>query len=405
MRRGSRARAHRLGAAMTGGPAFEELFGEGFPYVLLVLHRLGVPERDEEDRVQDVFFAVFQRLPTYDPARPLRPWLHGITFHVVTNHYARTWREVLMDDVEEPIDQAMDPEQATSETTDRELLIQLMQELDLDHRVVISMYIDGIEMPDVARELGIAVATAYKRLDTARRRLQVAVLRVQRDRRARGAAVVPLHLAALFAADRTIPDVPADMRARVWSRLQAATRTLPSTGNAPPVPTDSTVLSAARAAARMAARVAPYVVSAAVGAAWMYGCPDRPSRPPAPIVQAVRLSSPADPVPSALATAPPAPPSSVAGALATVTPATASAAIGARAAAEAEEESLLFRARVAHAHGDTSGALDALNEHEHKYPHGELAGDREQLRAELELEQLVDLQSAAPSAAPRAPLR
>src|ERR1700733_1866567 len=120
-------------AGMTGGPSFKEVFQEGFPYVRHVLRRLGVPKRDRDDRAQDVFLAAYQSLPTYDAARPLRPWLHGVAFRVVSNdrRLARNRNEVIVDDVVELADPARSPEEAAAETMDRELLIQLMQGLDL----------------------------------------------------------------------------------------------------------------------------------------------------------------------------------------------------------------------------------------------------------------------------------
>jgi RNA polymerase sigma-70 factor, ECF subfamily len=272
---------------MTAPPTFEEVLQKGLPYVLHVLHRLGVDERDREDRVQDVLLAVHQSLSTFDHTRPLRPWLHGITFHVVTNQRPR--RERLMDDEAEPIDTALDPEQATAEARDRARLHQWMQQLDLDHRVVISMHIDGIEMPDIVRELGIALPTGYKRLATAKERLQAAAMReAARDRRVAegGVAAVPFSLAAFLALDRAIPEVAADVRALVLSRVHAeiARRALAAVGGASPVQG-----SGAPPALGLAARAAPHAVpflfgafgGAVVGAAAMYAYVVKPAPLPA----------------------------------------------------------------------------------------------------------------------------
>ncbi len=223
------ARAQGRGAGMTQDPSFARVLDE-VPYVWRVLRRLGVRRDDWEDRTQDVLLASHERLPTFDRTRPLRPWLHGIAFHVVENQRARAHnrREVLVADVVDPIDEGPDPEQLTMERRDHDLLIRLMQGLDLDHRAVVSMHIDGIAMEDAARELNIAVPTAYKRLDTARTKLQAAVARSQRPSRTAGAMPVLLTLDALIAAERARPDdIPADVLERLRSRLHDAVRELP----------------------------------------------------------------------------------------------------------------------------------------------------------------------------------
>jgi RNA polymerase sigma-70 factor (ECF subfamily) len=385
---------------MTGGPSFDEVFDEGLVYVLHVLRRLGVPDRDRDDCAQDVFLAVYTSLPTYNPAHPLRPWLHGIAFHVVDNMYWRRRREVLVGDVAEPIDQALDPEQATAETMERELLIRLMQELDLAHRAVVSMHIDGDDMEDIARELGIGVSTGYKRLESARRTLEAAVTRERRNRRASAAMVaVPLSLAALFEADRTIPDIPADVRARLRSRVHAATRALASTGIAPPSTPGSGSAHAADIARRVARRIAPYVLGAVAGAGgmYLYMCSAPSPQPPVPITRSAPLAGSADAVLPIVAMVPP---GSVPPAVATAKASAATAAT----AAEEDELGLISEARSARLRGDTSGALDALNKHARKYLHGELAGDREGLRSLIEQERLAGSQSVAPGT-PSRPLR
>src|SRR6187402_428906 len=67
-------------------PDFRALFETQFSYVWNVLKRLGVAERDLEDLAQQVFLQVHARLSTYDPRRPLRPWLFSFAFHAASNY-------------------------------------------------------------------------------------------------------------------------------------------------------------------------------------------------------------------------------------------------------------------------------------------------------------------------------
>jgi len=394
--------ARRTGAGvagMSGAPSFDEVFDQGFPYVCHVLRRLGVPRADREDRAQDVFLAVHQSLATYDPARALRPWLHGVTFHVVSNHQglARNRREVIMDDVADPIDEALDPEQTTATTMERDLLIRLMQGLDLEHRAVVSMHIDEIAVPDIARALGIAEATAYKRLDAARSKLQAAAARTPREQRA---GAVPFSLGALLAVDRSIPEVSAELRARVRSRLQGAIGALPAVVGAGPAQASAAV----RWAGRVASRVGPYLVGVAVGAGGMYAYM-RPLPSRAESAQGVALPALAEvrtPTVEPTATGPVASAAGVPPMVGSVTVAKATASAGVPTAGpEENEEALIQRARIAYAHGNTSSAIDALNLHARRYPRGQLAADREALRGQvLEHQRVAGAVSAATSTAP-----
>jgi RNA polymerase sigma factor (sigma-70 family) len=399
---------------MTGEPSFDRVFDEG-PYVWRVLRRLGVREADREDRAQDVLLAAYQSFPTFDPARALRPWLHGIAFHVVENQRARAHnrREVLMDDdVAERIDEGPGPEQATVEKLDRELLIRLMQGLDLDHRAVVSMHIDGVAMEDIARELGIAVATAYKRLDTSRRKLQAAVARAQRAPRAAGAPPVALSLAALFAAERNRPDdIPADVLARLRVWLPNAVRGVPvgSTAPSPPAAPGATAPAVARLAARVMrstfvhGAVAGLIAGGLGGAVGMYYYLTHPMGPsPAPTAQSAprpvlagAMETSATAMPASSAVAPPSPPTAM---MAT----TATAKVTATAPDESETD-LIQTARMAYAHGNTSSALDALNRHARRYPRGQLATDRELLRAQVLEAQRAAATASAAAGAPVAP--
>ncbi len=357
--------------------------------MLCVLRRLCVPGKDRDDLAQEVLFAAHRRLPSFERGRPLRPWLHGIAFNVAKRHRARAHnrREVLMDDeFRELMVRGPDPEDATAERKYRELLFRLMQGLDLDHRAVVSMHIDGTEMADIARELGIALATAYKRLETARAKLQAALARTQRAPRKAGAAVVPLTLDGLFAAERNAPDdIPESVVDRLRARLRDAVLAAPA-------------LRSALTRGLVTGAVGGVVAGGAAGAALMYHLLMGHAEPSA---AAIASSAPSAVPAGAIASAVLSPPATSA-ATEPAPPAISSQATTARgtAAGRAEdEETLIQTARMAYAHGETAQALDALNRHARRYPRGELAVDREALRGQvLEHRRVAGAASAAPSA-------
>ena len=65
---------------------FTGLFAAEFDYVWASLRRLGVNERDVEDIAHDVFLHVYRKLGSYDPKRPVRPWLFGFAYRAASDY-------------------------------------------------------------------------------------------------------------------------------------------------------------------------------------------------------------------------------------------------------------------------------------------------------------------------------
>jgi RNA polymerase sigma-70 factor (ECF subfamily) len=152
---------------------FDAVFEQHFAYVYRSLLRLGVADREAEDLAQEVFVVVHRRLHTYDPERPVRPWLFGIAFNV-----ARDWRkrastryETLTD---APDDPNTDPGIRAVEAA--QLVHRALRQIPEMRRPVFVLYeLDKVPMPVVAEALSIPVDTAYSRLRVARTEFRAAV--------------------------------------------------------------------------------------------------------------------------------------------------------------------------------------------------------------------------------------
>jgi RNA polymerase sigma-70 factor, ECF subfamily len=150
--------------------AFATLYRSEFPYVWKTLRRLGAPTADLEDLVHDVFVVVHRHLADYDPARPPRPWLFGITLRVVSDfrRLGRNLREI-PGPAPEPVASDPSPEQHLQGKEARDLLMNALAELDLDRRAVFVLHeLDEQAMPAIAAMLSIPLNTAYSRLRLAR---------------------------------------------------------------------------------------------------------------------------------------------------------------------------------------------------------------------------------------------
>jgi RNA polymerase sigma-70 factor, ECF subfamily len=165
-------------------PDFDTLFETEFNYVWNSLRRLGVPRRDLEDLTHDVFLRVIRQWARYDRSRPIRPWLFAFAVRVASDYRRLARHRVEFFDIDPDYDTSVAP---TPSALDRMLCIEslsfaqrALDSLDLERRAVFILHeLDGYNMPDVARALGIPLNTAYSRLRLAREQFNVTFARLQ----------------------------------------------------------------------------------------------------------------------------------------------------------------------------------------------------------------------------------
>ncbi|MET0593674.1 MAG: sigma-70 family RNA polymerase sigma factor [Polyangiaceae bacterium] len=159
---------------------FRSVFEEGFDYVWNTVRRLGVAPADIEDVSHDVMLDVYRKMGTYDPARPLKPWLFAFSFRAVSEYRRkqRVRREV-REEVE-AVDRAPLADAQLVAEENRALVAAALETLDLDRRAVFVLHdLDDVPIPDVARTLEIPLNTAYSRLRVAREKFVKALKRLQ----------------------------------------------------------------------------------------------------------------------------------------------------------------------------------------------------------------------------------
>jgi RNA polymerase sigma-70 factor (ECF subfamily) len=155
----------------------ETVVRENYEYVWRSLARLGVPYRDIEDLTQEVFLTVHHRLGSFDPTRPLKPWLFGIAFNVMRAHkrLARHRYEQAEGDVERG---EVDARHRALEAV--RVVHTALKELEPERRAVFIMYeLDGLDAQAIADELGIPRNTVYSRLRVAREEFTRAVEKLE----------------------------------------------------------------------------------------------------------------------------------------------------------------------------------------------------------------------------------
>jgi RNA polymerase sigma-70 factor (ECF subfamily) len=117
------------------------IYQEHLDYVWHSLRRLGVPEKDVPDVAHDVFLTVARVLPTYDPSRPLRPWLFVVAFRWPPTTCASTSTRARSSATPPSArDIGPTPEEALMDEDARKLVEDCLEAIDLPHRAVLVMH-------------------------------------------------------------------------------------------------------------------------------------------------------------------------------------------------------------------------------------------------------------------------
>jgi RNA polymerase sigma-70 factor, ECF subfamily len=166
---------------MTSDEACLLAFQKELDYVYRTLRRLGTSASEVEDLAQEVFLALRRSWTEYDPTRPLRPYLFGISFRIASAYERKRSREVAFGVVELG-DSGPGPDEALQTKQARALVLAALERIPLPRRAVLVMHdLDEIPVGEVASVLAIPLFTAYSRLRKARRELEAGVRRMLKE--------------------------------------------------------------------------------------------------------------------------------------------------------------------------------------------------------------------------------
>jgi RNA polymerase sigma-70 factor (ECF subfamily) len=162
-----------------------DAFQKELDYVYRTLRRLGTAASEVDDLAQEVFLALRRCWNEYDPTRPLRPFLFGISFRIASAYERKRRREVAFGVVEVG-DVGPGPDDALAAKQARALVLAALERIPLPRRAVLVMHdIDDVPVSEVAATLEIPLFTVYSRLRKARRELDAAVRRMLKEADAR----------------------------------------------------------------------------------------------------------------------------------------------------------------------------------------------------------------------------
>lgn len=136
------------------------------------LVRNGVAEADRDDLFQELFIRVHRAASSYNPARPVAPWLFTIVANAVRNHLrTRRVRELVFRDREknEPADPAESPDERIEERENRAWLEDEIRRLPRAQREALLLtYVKPMPRNQIAAALGIPINTLKTNLRRAR---------------------------------------------------------------------------------------------------------------------------------------------------------------------------------------------------------------------------------------------
>lgn len=159
----------------------EEVYARHSGFVWRTVRRMGIPDREVEDVMHEVFLVVHRRLADFDGRVAITTWLYHVTRGVVSNHRRSRRREERRLKLVDPKPAAApDPEAQTRRGQAAAFVRAFLEELDPEKREVFELAeLEGLPMPEVAQLVGIKLNTAYSRLRAARQRFQRAVTRLR----------------------------------------------------------------------------------------------------------------------------------------------------------------------------------------------------------------------------------
>lgn len=155
---------------------FARIYSRDSPFVRRVLMRFGIPSRDVDDLVHNVFVVLWKRLDEVEGDEEVRPWLYTVAVNLVRNYRRRHryWRERFVEVMPEVMASGGNVDGNVEWVMDANWrLSRLWRRLGTKMReVFVRVFMEGRTAREVAEELGISVKTVESRVYGVRQLIQ-----------------------------------------------------------------------------------------------------------------------------------------------------------------------------------------------------------------------------------------
>lgn len=154
--------------------AFDALYAALSPRIRSYLLRQCRNAAIADDLVQETFLQLHRSRRTYEPGRPVTPWVYAIARHVMLMHRRSTGRRLRFEDslaADARADEAVRDE--SRQFADRDVVRRALETVPADQRRALEMHhFEGWSFAEIAARLGIRVNAAKTRAFRGMRRLR-----------------------------------------------------------------------------------------------------------------------------------------------------------------------------------------------------------------------------------------
>jgi RNA polymerase sigma-70 factor (ECF subfamily) len=146
--------ARLVALARTDHEAFATLYDRHFAGIYgYCYRRLGSAER-AEDAAQQVFAQALASLPRYREMGRFRSWLYAVAYHVIGDQLGGDHAHAPLDVLVDVPDPGTSPEEQALGALERAALLEAIEHLPPDQRLVIELRMAGLKGREIAEELG-----------------------------------------------------------------------------------------------------------------------------------------------------------------------------------------------------------------------------------------------------------
>ncbi|MCB9932471.1 MAG: RNA polymerase sigma factor [Planctomycetes bacterium] len=134
-----------------------------------------------QDLAQETFLIGYENLPRLKDHQRLKSWLMGIAGNLVRDHYKRRKMAGMPDGMDVELT-GLDPLQSAEQQERHEVLYKALAGLSERYRaVLVKRYLEGLEYPQIAEDLGLSVGAVEVCMHRARKSLGAAMKELMPD--------------------------------------------------------------------------------------------------------------------------------------------------------------------------------------------------------------------------------
>ena len=130
----------------------------------------------QQDLLQELHFALWRSLATFDSQCSLRTWVYRVAHHTATSYVRQQRRNgrlrlVSLDDLDELADET-DVHRAVEDADLRGKIRGLIERLKPVDRDVLLLYLEGLKAPEISSVVGISAANVAQKIHRAQKHLK-----------------------------------------------------------------------------------------------------------------------------------------------------------------------------------------------------------------------------------------